>query len=1408
MDMFVGIDIGSLYFHLVAIDEEGNVQRGEYFPHKGDILQSCVAAVRSLDPSDRPPCVVTGAGGAKIDGLGDSADSVVCMVEGAKHLFPGVRNILYIGAGSFTLIRLNERGEYVRHSANSACASGTGAFLDQQAFRLNFTPEELSAAASRAGRCPSVATRCAVFAKTDMIHLQQEGYTPDEIAAGLCRSLGLATSEMMLKGRRLKGRTVFIGGVAKNRKVREAVEEKVGLPIEVAENPELVQALGAAVLARRMNARPPSAPEAIRKLGDDARKKLRRPPLELRLSKYPDFKTDVFYIDEDENEVSMPRKLPAGSVHKVVLGLDIGSTSTKAALMDSGRNVLALVYRYTSGDPVRATQLVFKAVLDLARKEGIEFEVVSAGTTGSGRKMIRAVIGAEMEKDEITAHARAATFIDPAVDTIIEIGGQDSKFTQLRNGVVYNSVMNYVCAAGTGSFIAEQAKNLGISIWDYAGIAMGVAAPQSSDRCTVFMERDLKELLSLGFTKAEAAAAVLHSVRANYLNKVVNGLQIGAKVYFQGATARNKALVAAFENELGKEILVSPYCHVTGSIGLCLMLLDLPEGPRTFKGLAFAGEKVQTSSEICELCRNRCSLTIIRTSGDTVAWGLKCGREYSETRKRKKDDRPWEVFERRKALFASAGSPEAPPAGKPAFRAGVPLGLTSYNYAPMWRAFFAALGGELILSGPSRRETFLSGKEQMTAEFCAPFVLAAGHVNDLLDRDVDFLFLPHMIREEQKGDFADCHFCCYVQGFPSVVRSLESLASHGGLKTVCPTIQLGYKPAKVADEIFRHLSRAVDVSRSAVVRAFNLALAVQKRFEGECRRMGAGKLAELEAGGGMGIVVVGRPYNLYDGVLNLDLPPKIGEKGVTVLPMDCLPLNVEDLSPEWNSMFWNYGQKILRAAEFIRDTPNLFGVFFTNFACGPDSYIVTYFKEIMAEASKPYLVLQFDGHGADAGYLTRIEAAIESFKAWKKPAAIAPRKGLSTEGLPGRTILIPPMDPVSVNFFAPAFERFGFRTAVLEENAETLALGYKHTLGGECVPCPSTLGSTLAYMEKNRLEPSRAALFMPGASGPCRFGQYCKLDSILFEKKGWTDFLILTPSADNAYQGLPQKLRKLLWDAIVIGDVFQKIVFKLRPYEAVPGEVDRVAAKWISAVGRRFAAPKGDIEEAFRQAMAEFASVRTVGGGKPKIAIVGEIYVRNNHFLTQDLFRLVESRGGEVLKTTVGEWIEYTAYLARHLDRGGLHGMWNRIDAFLNNLFLSSHHRKWYGLAGALIADREEPRMEEVIELGRKYVPVQFEGEAILTIGRALKFILDGHVDAVINASPTFCMPGTITTAIFSRIEEEYGVPCICLFYDGSGAPNLEVVPHMHFLASARRASSGAEKVGSAGSAAGPGREG
>jgi predicted CoA-substrate-specific enzyme activase len=1383
MTAFLGIDLGTIALHLAVMDGEGALLHSSSISHKGDAAGALENALRGLPPLEISASAVTGTG--VITGAGSFLDPVVAILEGAKHFVPDLKNVIYIGAGSYHLIRLRPDGEYLTHSSNTACASGTGSFLDQQSVRLGFDSAALAAEAQKAERVPRIATRCAVFAKTDIIHLQQEGYVPREVAAGLCKGLAGSAVDVLLRGRMISGKTVLCGGVALNKAVVKNVGERLGFGVVVPPHPDFIPAVGAALHARRV-----SNPELFNaaavcvsagRRGGDAKNSetLLRPPLEMSISKYPDFSAHQYYVDESDSEITVPEPIAKGAV-RCVMGLDIGSTSTKALLMSPDKKVVAHVYRKTAGDPIKATKLVFHALLELEKSAGVSFEIFGSATTGSGRKFIRKVISADVERDEITAHARAAAFLDPEVDTILEIGGQDSKFTQLSGGVVYNSVMNYVCAAGTGSFIEEQAVKLAIPLSDYSDFVMGVRAPITSDRCTVFMSRDLERMLASGYSKKEAAAAVLHSVRDNYLNKVVSGLKIGDRVYFQGATARNKALVAAFEMELGKPIAVSKFCHVTGALGLCLMLLeDLPQ-KSTFRGLKFADEDTRTETEICDLCNNHCTLTLVRTPKETVGWGFKCGREYGVDRRVVKPNPDYHLFKERERLLHKTGNRKIE---NPKFRVGYPEALTFQSYLPFWRAFFGELGCELVSSGRSSQELYRRGQAFMTAEFCAPVVLALGHAEQIIRKnEADFFLFPYMIREDRNEDFSNNYFCPYVEGHSTVVKNIFSIPDE---RLLAPVLVLDFPDSRTVNRLFSEIGHKMQFTRSSIKKAFNAAKKAQHEFLEKCREAGKNALEELAKSGKNGVVVLGRPYNTCESTLNLDLPEKIAEKGIAVFPAEFIPADFNGLA-DYSNMYWNYGQKLLGVSNYVMKSNNLFPVFITNFSCGPDSYIITYAKEILARRKKPILILQLDALGGDAGYLTRVESALESFKAWKPVPEKPPGLSKNPDKWKDKVCFIPPMDPVGVQLFAAAFRGFGYDARVMPENDETLSNGYRHTLGGECVPCPATVGSFITALEKSGVKPENAVFFMPTAKGPCRFGQYSTLSRIVFKARGWDTVSILSPSAGNAYQGLQTNLRTVLWEAILAADIMNKMTLKVRPCEKEPGATDSVLRHWIKEMVVSFEKMRLETADVLGGAAADFASVKRTNETRPKVGVVGEIYVRSSDFLNQDVCRTIEKLGGEAVKTSLAEWFLYADFIHRKFakERGELIAL---AKAKMANWYLTSREKFLYKAAGPLIADRHDPPIEEVIDYGMRYMPYEFRGEAILTVGRAVRMIEKEGARAVVNANPTFCMPGTVSAAIFPVIEAKYGVPIISNFYDGSGSPNAALVPHMFYLSGAAR---------------------
>jgi len=380
------------------------------------------------------------------------------------------------------------------------------------------------------------------------------------------------------------------------------------------------------------------------------------------------------------------------------------------------------------------------------------------------------------------------------------------------------------------------------------------------------------------------------------------------------------------------------------------------------------------------------------------------------------------------------------------------------------------------------------------------------------------------------------------------------------------------------------------------------------------------------------------------------------------------------------------------------------------------------------------------------------------------------------------TIFIPPMHHITARFMAGVFRGLGFQSEVLRDDEKTLDLGMKHTAGGECVPCPSTLGAMISALEEKELSPERAVFFMPTTCGPCRFGQYATFANLAFQKKGWDRVKILGFNSENAYGGCKGATRKLLWHALVTGDVIHKVLLKLRPYEKSAGEIEGVAEEWIQKIEKEFEKKKPDLEKEMRGFVSAIKAVPVKSEKRPKVAVVGEIYIRSDPFMNNNLIKEIEGLGGEVLATTVCEWVFYCSEIERRKRKQHKQFRRNRIILYTERKWFTAVERRYMKIAHEILFDREEPEIKEVLSEGEKYLPWQFQSEAILTIGRAVLFIKRDGVKAIVNAAPMFCMPGTICSSVFHEIEREYSVPIISNFYDGYANPNKSLVPYMHYL--------------------------
>jgi predicted nucleotide-binding protein (sugar kinase/HSP70/actin superfamily) len=659
---------------------------------------------------------------------------------------------------------------------------------------------------------------------------------------------------------------------------------------------------------------------------------------------------------------------------------------------------------------------------------------------------------------------------------------------------------------------------------------------------------------------------------------------------------------------------------------------------------------------------------------------------------------------------------------------------------------------------------------------------------------VDFVFLPEMKNEVPNAHVTTSTFCPYVQASPSYARAALALNAMESARLLSPIIDLRLEERVLLKRLGRDFAQALDRTPRQIEEAWRDAYEVQREFEQRLRDEGARVMEETRAAGERLLVIVGRPYNIYDSGLNLDLPEKLAEQGRTVLPIDFLTPDLSRLGERYRNTYWGYGQRILAALDEVAGNDMLDAVYFTNFSCGPDSFLLTYASEIMG--SKPYLALELDEHGSDTGYMTRIEAFFDVLRRPRKTAPARRPFVAPPSEINGRRLWIPDMHPYTTELAAAALRAGGFDARALPlETEQTFELGRSVTRGSECLPTALTIGSLLTAMRSS--PPGlKHAFFMTSAQGPCRFGQYVTLHRQILDREGFHDVPILSPSSYLGYAGLDEPIRRQIFKAMLVGDILMKAGCKVRPYERDAGETNLRLEQEMARLASVFEAD-GDLAQEVGRSVRRIAAVPVTGGPrKPLVGIVGEIYVRNNVFANEHVVRSIEKLGAEAWMAPLAEWVLFTSSLwnlRQNLDQKVSTAL---VQGWVKWQWLRHWERKLYSAASPLLDDRHEPDLDAVLASAMTRLPDSIGGEAILTVGRAIEFVKQ-KAAMVVNVAPFSCMPGTITTALFRHVSAETGTPIVNLFYDGTGSQNRSLEVYLRTALNA-----GAERPAYSGSSA------
>ncbi|MFH2056389.1 MAG: acyl-CoA dehydratase activase-related protein, partial [bacterium] len=1049
------------------------------------------------------------------------------------------------------------------------------------------------------------------------------------------------------------------------------------------------------------------------------------------------------------------------------LGVDVGSLSTNVVVIDDEGKVLSRRYLMTAGRPLEAVR---KGISEVGAELEGRVNIKGCGTTGSGRYLVGDYLGADIIRNEITAQATAAIFIDPDVDTIFEIGGQDSKYIAIDQGVVIDFEMNKACAAGTGSFLQEQAEKLNIRIeGEFGDRALSASCPVGcGERCTVFMESDLVSHQQTGAKKDDLVAGLAYSIVKNYLTRVVCGRRIGSKVFFQGGVAWNKGVVAAFEMVTGQKVTVPPHHDVTGAIGSALLARNAGIEQSQFKGWDIWKRKYEIRSFVCEDCSNLCEIREVAVEGESpLYYGSRC-EKYDSQGRHQESDVPNLFRSRDKLLFGSVHKPK--PHARNAIKIGIPRTTLMYELLPFWSTMFTSLGYRVVLSNPTNAKIVEGGLEVSGAESCFPIKLAYGHVLNLVERKVDYIFLPSIIKvkDEDAGDFGD-FVCPYIQSLPYAIRAGVEFAEDAPPLLNVP-VHLRFQRQEMEREL-APLRDELGLSRAELGHAIDAAIAAQREFQRQMQLIGAEVLENLPQDQ-PSLVVISRPYNGCDAKLSLEIPKRIRELGALAIPIDMLPQQTDESEYDDN-MYWKYGRRILDACAQIRQNPNLYALYITNFGCGPDSFITHFFKEKMN--GKPYLQIEVDEHSADAGVITRIEAFLDSLQGGDN-AAVSKERGHNGNFETRRKVYVPQMCDHAYAFAAAIRACGGDAEALPATTTETMALGRKFTSGKECFPCILTTGDIMAKIEEPDFDRANSGFLMPSASGPCRFGQYNRFQRMVLDHNGYEDIPIYSPDSKNSYRDMgfvddPGQFRKLGWQGMVATDVLHKLRCRIKPYEREGGQTESVYCKTLELLSEKLE-EQADLAEVLHVCAEMFDTIpRDNGQRKPLIGVVGEIYLRQNTFANNRLIDLLESLGAEVALAPMAEWVFYTNFTyKRRLVKE--HKFLELGKAILTDLYQRRIEHRFMHAATEVIPLEHDLPMEKLLELAYPYLHVSFSGEAILSIGKAIEYFNRGAC-GIINAMPFACMPGTIVTAISKKVRQDYdNLPWLNMSYEGLTGAN------------------------------------
>ena len=1251
----IGIDIGSTTVKMVVMDKENNVLYEAYERHYSDTKKTIKILfddVMSKFDNDKFTVIMTGSGAISLAKYVDIpfVQEVIACKNAIEEYAKGVDVAIELGGEDAKIIYFDQT---IEQRMNGSCAGGTGAFLDQMAVLLNTTTEGLNELAKNGSTIYPIASRCGVFAKTDVQPLLNEGAKKEDIALSIMQAVVNQTISGLACGKPIKGNVIFLGGplnylsMLRERFVRtlDLKEEEIIVP----EDARLFVCMGAVLDKEKRDVY--SRSEVLKKINKlEGFKEVDSNNLEALFEDEGDY--NKFIKRHNKNRVK--RKNIEEYVGDVFVGIDAGSTTAKVVAIDYEGNLLYEAYRSNKGTPV---DTIKDMLLDLYEKLPEKTIIRSAGSTGYGEMLIKTAFNLDISEIETMAHFEAAKYFLPGVESIIDIGGQDMKYIKIKDDAVNSIMLNEACSSGCGSFIETLAKSLSISVSEFVELAVKSKAPiDLGSRCTVFMNSKIKQTQKEGRPLGDIFAGLSYSVIKNAITKVMKIRDIntlGKKIVVQGGTFLNDAVLRAFEKITGKEVVRPDIAGLMGAYGVALIALDnfkQYEDQDIRSSMLTSDEinnlEMKTTHTRCQRCENHCALTINRFGKKNFISGNRCERGSGNNGSSStlpnmyawKYDR---LFNYEPLDNASRGE------------IGIPRVLNMYEDYPLWFTFFTKLGFKVVLSDHSNRRIYESGIESMPSEsVCYPAKLVHGHIMNLIDKGVKTIFYPCMMYERCEFKSSDNHFNCpIVQSYSEAIKMNVEAIEKNNVKYINPFLPIDEEKLLkrfLELEEFKEYKFTIRELKSALRAGFR----ELDKFKDDVRKQGEKFLKYVVEHEEKAIVLAGRPYHL-DKEVNHGIDTMINSLGLVVLTEDSI-CHLSKMETKLRVVDqWSYHSRVYHAADVCSQYDNLELVNLNSFGCGLDAIVTDQTEEILKANNKLYTTIKIDEINNLGAVKIRIRSLIASMNKRQnsnKYDSYVYKKNTFREIHKKHTILFPDMSSNHMSLFEAALNSEGYRAVYLKEtNDESVETGLKYVNNDACYPAVIVTGQLIQALQSGKYDLENTSVMISQTGGGCRATNYIGLIRKALADAGFKDIPIISLNfsgleKEQAFKFSIPLLNKVL-QAVVYGDLLAKLLYATRPYEIREGETEMVYNKWMKICYKDI--KDGDVSEYkynIRKMIEDFGKVDINLTNKVKVGVVGEILIKYHSFGNDHLVEKLETEGAEVFVPDLMGFVKYCAY--------------------------------------------------------------------------------------------------------------------------------------------------------------------